>query len=407
MRGRPANLPAPPWRIRHDCEEERVLPNTNVNLMWIGNRALLDPTPNSNITQQQANAINGWTAEGRDEIAPVALDGNYYSSWLSGDHFNTTYNGTSRQPASQFTYDDPVTGDPLSGVMIRTFLLAQFDITVHDADGTASVVRQSGVLMQMSNGDLFIRPSTSTVNQWDGITSISKVEVVSVSTTDNGVATIGFNAGIFETDIVCFTRGTLIDCADGARPVETLRVGDLVQTLDRGLQPIRWIASRRLGAELAAQPRLCPIRIRKGALGPGMPAADLLVSPQHRILVRSGIAHRMFGAAEVLVAAKQLLELEGVEIAQLDSVEYVHFAFDRHEIVTANGAQSESLYPGPQALKSLGRAARDELFAIFPLLQGAPAAPTAARELVSGRQGRKLAARHAMHDRPLVAATMH
>src|SRR5690606_23050660 len=151
----------------------------------------------------------------------------------------------------------------------------------HDADGTASVVRQSGVLMQMSNGDLFIRPSTSTVNQWDGITSISKVEVVSVSRTDNGVATIGFNAGIFETDIVCFTRGTLIDCADGARPVETLRVGDLVQTLDRGLQPIRWIASRRLGAELAAQPRLCPIRIRKGALGPGMPAADLPAAPQH------------------------------------------------------------------------------------------------------------------------------
>ena len=406
MRGRPANLPAPPWRIGHDSEEERVLPNTNVNLMWIGNRALLDPTPNDNITQRQANAINGWTAEGRDEIAPVALGGNYYS-FFGSDHFNTTYNGTSRQPASQFTYDDPVTGDPLSGVMIRTFLLAEFDITVHDADGTASVVRQSGVLMQMSNGDLFIRPSTSTVNQWDGITSISKVEVVSVSRTDNGVATIGFNAGIFETDIVCFTRGTLIDCADGARPVETLRVGDLVQTLDRGLQPIRWIASRRLGAELAAQPRLCPIRIRKGALGPGMPAADLLVSPQHRILVRSGIAHRMFGAAEVLVAAKQLLELEGVEIAQLDSVEYVHFAFDRHEIVTANGAQSESLYPGPQALKSLGRAARDELFAIFPLLQGAPAAPTAARELVSGRQGRKLAARHAMHDRPLVAATMH
>lgn len=406
MRGRPANLPAPPWRIRHDSEEERVLPNTNVNLMWIGNRALLDPTPNDSISQNQADAINGWTAEGRDEIAPVALDGNYYS-FFGSDQFKTTYNQNLLQPASQFTYDDPVTGDPLSGVMIRTFLLADFDITVHDADGTASVVRQSGVLMQMSNGDLFIRPSTSTVNQWDGITSISKVEVVSVSTTSTGVATIGFNASIFETDIVCFTRGTLIDCADGARPVETLRVGDLVRTLDRGLQPVRWIASRRLGAELAAQPRLCPIRIRKGALGPGMPAADLLVSPQHRILVRSGIAQRMFGAAEVLVAAKQLLELEGVEIAQTDSVEYVHFAFDRHEIVTANGAPSESLYPGPQALKSLGRAARDELFAIFPLLQEAQEPPAAARELVSGRQGRKLASRHAMNDRPLVAATMH
>ena len=52
------------------------MPNTNVNLMWIGNRALLDPTPNDTITQQQGNAINGWTGEGRDEIAPFALDGN-------------------------------------------------------------------------------------------------------------------------------------------------------------------------------------------------------------------------------------------------------------------------------------------------------------------------------------------
>lgn len=389
------------------------MPNTNVNLMWIGNRSQLDPTPNSNISQQQANAILGWTAEGRDEIAPVSLNGNYYGSG-SNAQFRTTYNEIDPsgwpvynpgQPASQFTYNDPMTGDPASGVKIQTFLLAQFDITVHDSDGVASVVRQSGVLIQMDNGDLFFRPAVSTVNQWDGITSISKVVVVSVTPTGNGVATIGFNASIFETDIICFTRGTLIDCADGPRPVETLRIGDLVRTLDRGLQPVRWIASRRLGAELAAQPRLCPIRIRKGALGQGMPAADLLVSPQHRILVRSGIAQRMFGAAEVLVAAKQLLELQGVEIARLDSVEYVHFAFDRHEIVTANGAPSESLYPGPQALKSLGIAARDELFAIFPQLREGDQPPVAARELVSGRQGRKLAARHAMHARPLV--TMH
>lgn len=413
--------PVPPDNPRQPgasapLRKDRTLPD--VNLMWIGNRDFLDPTPDDNISQNQANAINGWTAEGRDELAPVRLNGNSYGSGQNVQ-FRTTYNEIAPsgwpgwpgynpgQPASDFTYTHPDTGASLSDINIRTFVLADFRITVHDENGTASTIERSGVLMQMSNGDLFIRPSTSTVNDWIGITSISKIEVLSVTRTTSNVATIGFHASIFETEIVCFTRGTLIDCADGPRAVETLRIGDLVHTLDRGLQPIRWIASRRLAAELVTQPRLCPIRIRKGALGQGMPAADLLVSPQHRILVRSGIAQRMFGAAEVLVAAKQLLELDGVEIAQVNSVEYVHFAFDRHEIVTANGAQSELLYPGPQALKSLGRAAREELLAIFPQLLDAAEPPPAARELVPGRQGRKLAARHAMHDRPLVADLVH
>ena len=94
----------------------------------------------------------------------------------------------------------------------------------------------------------------------------------------------------------------------------TLAEGDLVRTLDHGLQPVRWVGARRLSAaELAAAEKLRPIRIRAGALGPGTPRADLLVSPQHRVLVRSRIAQRMFGTDEVLVAAKQLLQIDGID----------------------------------------------------------------------------------------------
>ena len=63
-----------------------------------------------------------------------------------------------------------------------------------------------------------------------------------------------------------------------------------------------------------------PIRIRAGTLGNGLPEADLIVSPQHRVLVRSGIARTLFGADEVLVAAKQLLALcaeHNLSISQL------------------------------------------------------------------------------------------
>lgn len=343
------------------------MPDTNVNLMWLGNRALLDSTPNSNITQTQANAIRNWTAQGSDQLEAVSLRGNYYeTSDVNGPHFRTTYLATSSAPASQFTYTSPSTGQVVSGIRIQTFLQANYSITVHDGAGNATVVKQTGVLIQMSNGDLFFRPSTSTLNAWDNIDRISEVTIDSVSVLTSHVATMGFKASIFDLTVVCFTRGTLIDTPDGPRQVEDLRIGDLVLTLDRGAQPIRWIGSRKLDIELACIPRLRPVRIRADALGAGVPKADLLVSPQHRVLLRSRIAARMFGAAEVLAAAKSLLGLDGIEVADdLPEVEYFHFTFDQHEIVFANGAEAESLFPGPEALKAVSPAARRELAEIF------------------------------------------
>src|SRR5690606_24870473 len=115
--------------------------------------------------------------------------------------------------------------------------------------------------------------------------------------------------------------------------------------------------------------KLRPIRIRAGALGNGTPSSDLVLSPQHRVLVRSRIAQKMFGATEVLVAARQLLLLDGIDIAtDLTEVEYFHMLFDRHEVVISNGALTESLYTGAQALQAVGKAARDEIFTLFPQL---------------------------------------
>ena len=205
---------------------------------------------------------------------------------------------------------------------------------------------------------------------------------------------------------LCFTRGTLLDTPRGLCAIEDLRAGDLVLTRDNGAQPIRWIGSRVLSAgALRHSPDMRPVRIRAGALGQGTPAADLVVSPQHRILVRSRVAQRMFGTDEVLVAAKQLLQLDGVDICdETGGVEYFHMLFDRHEVVFANGAEAESLFTGPQAIRSVGAAALAEIHAIFPELQDGAHAPQGARMLLSGRKGRKLVARHAQHHKPLVAA---
>ena len=205
-------------------------------------------------------------------------------------------------------------------------------------------------------------------------------------------------------EIVCFAGGTRIATDRGEVPVELLAVGDNVMTLDSGPQPIRWIGKAHLcAAALDANPKLRPIRIMAGALGPETPATDLVVSPQHRILVRSKIARTMFGAEEVLVAAKQLLSVEGIDVAHdLPEVTYFHFLLDSHAVVTSNGAPTESLYVGPQALDAVGPAAREEIVRLFPSLRDSGEAARAARILASGRQGRKLTMRHLQHGRPLL-----
>lgn len=205
--------------------------------------------------------------------------------------------------------------------------------------------------------------------------------------------------------VTCFTTGTQIETANGLVAIEDLVAGDLVMTADHGLQPLRWLGRRKLDAiDLAANPHLRPIRITAGALGGGLPARDLLVSPQHRMLVRSKIAQRMFAAAEVLVAAKQLVAVEGIEVAEdVTEVEYFHALFDRHQIVFAEGAATESFYVGAQAIKSLDNASAREIYELFPELETrGEDMPAPARMLVKGRPSRNLAERHARNGVALV-----
>lgn len=201
----------------------------------------------------------------------------------------------------------------------------------------------------------------------------------------------------------CFTPGTLIETASGPRPVQTLRVGDLILTRDHGPQMLRWIGGVTLDArQLDLQPNLRPILIGRDALGPGLPARDLLVSPQHRVLLRSPIVGRMFKAERILLAAKHLTALPGVRACRPDAgIEYLHLLFDRHELVRSDGLWTESLLPGPQAMASLSAAARREIRALLPnpVPQAVPAHP-----LVTAHQGRKLIERHLRNDRAFLPA---
>lgn len=273
------------------------------------------------------------------------------------------------------------------------------------ADFSSVYGARGGEMVTDANATVGFVSGTGTITFTDVAPGTYTMLVGEPNTGDGEALYVGIDSGQALEEIPCFVGGTLIETAKGQVAIEQLAPGDLVMT-DNGPKPIRWIGSRKLGTGvLATRPNLRPIRIKAGALGHEMPETDLVVSPQHRVLVRSAIAQRMFGAERVLVAAKQLLELDGIDIAEdLAEVEYFHLMFDQHEVILSNGAKTESLYAGRQALLAVGEGARKEIFAIFPMLRNYPADFASAAMLVPGRQARQLAKRHKKNAQPLVVA---
>lgn len=176
--------------------------------------------------------------------------------------------------------------------------------------------------------------------------------------------------GIQIIGLVCFAAGTLIETAQGNIPVENLTVGDLVNTKDGGLQKIEWINSKVFPLDSGKVLKTTPVRIKAHAFGPSQPGTDLIVSQQHRILVQGPAAELLFGEPEVLVPAKHLVNGKDIEFAtDITSVEYVHFMFDRHQIVTSNGMATESFYPDQAAVGNLDKNTKQELLHLFPELE--------------------------------------
>jgi hypothetical protein len=208
-----------------------------------------------------------------------------------------------------------------------------------------------------------------------------------------------------ETGPLCFCNGTLIDTPDGPRAVETLKVGDRVLTADGRAEPILWIGKQRLGAaELARKPKLRPIRIATGALGKGVPARDLRLSPQHRVLMRSPVVARKLGLSpEALVAVKHMVGMAGISVeADGPGTTYFHLLCEQHEVVRAEGAEVETLLPGPMALKSLDPAGYEEVMSLFPSLAAVQDVKPA-RAVLAGKMARHVMEAHRRHGRDLVA----
>lgn len=174
--------------------------------------------------------------------------------------------------------------------------------------------------------------------------------------------------------VICFTPGTEILTESGPKRVELLSEGDRVQTKDNGCEEILWIGQRRVsGARLFAMPHLAPVRLREGALDKGVPDTGLLVSPDHRMVVRGAKARALFNADEVLVTARDLVNDHSIVVDHaVREVTYIHLLLPGHQIVFANSVETESFHPASAALESIGIEEQTRLFQLFPRLREEP-----------------------------------
>lgn len=197
----------------------------------------------------------------------------------------------------------------------------------------------------------------------------------------------GVSSAVSYGNIICFAAETRILSPDGPRAAAAFGPGDLVTTRDRGARPVLW-AGRTEAVFAGPDDPARPVLLRAGALGAGLPRADLVLSPQHRVMLCGSAARQLTGHDEVLAPVKGLLSLPGIRILRGRAREtYVHLLLDRHDILSAEGAPAESLWPGPMALSSLAPAQRAALLdAVPPGGIGPPA-----RHLLRVNETRRLA----------------
>ncbi len=257
-------------------------------------------------------------------------------------------------------------GDRINGNLVTRV----YDGDTVTLDGTVI----TGVTFYTVNGGRYFTPSDGSVLSDGDVTDTSFV-----------FASTQFPVSGFTPP--CFVAGTRIAVPGGTAAVETLGIGDLVVTRDNGPRPIRWIGQRTVPGAGA----FAPIRIAAGALGDH---GTLRVSPQHRILLGGWRAQVYLGEDEVLCPAHMLVDDARIRRAPCATVTYVHFMFDRHEIVTGEGLDSESFFLGDY-LCSETSALRAEILAVFPELDAATLGMRAARRVTRAHEAALLTpARH-------------
>jgi len=280
----------------------------------------------------------------------------------TADVADTNYDTNLLIAADSVQTDIVAITDSVSVTPLGTQTIDVLSNDINNGAGTLTIKQING--NDVVAGDTIVLPTgQSVLLNADGtftVTGDADVEDFNFTyTIDNGDdADVGF---VNATTVPCFVAGTMIATPQGEQAVETLHPGDLVLTRDDGPQPLRWIGTRKTAAKGA----FAPVLIRAGTFGAHR---DVLVSPLHRVLIRDITAELLFGEAEVLVAARDLINDSTIRSKPGGMVTYVHLLFDRHQVVFSDGLETESYLPGPQTADSFAQDVVDEIAALFPEL---------------------------------------
>jgi hypothetical protein len=241
-------------------------------------------------------------------------------------------------------------------------------------EGPVTVTLQSGETFTLTPGQM-----RQIVNKHDDI--VDDLQDGGVVLLDDGTRVvfddIGKIASVEDASpppkVICFTPGTLIATDRGQVRVEDIREGDRLITRDSGLQPVCWVGSKSLTAQhLQAHPELRPVLIQAGSIAPNIPEVDMLVSPNHRMLMTGSSVQMIMSETEVLIAAKHMAGKAGITtVESYTGVHYIHIMCEQHQVILADGAWTESFQPGDYSLEGLHDAQRNEIFTLFPELHSA------------------------------------
>ena len=360
---------------------------TTFNVISLGVLADMDTTEGNNLAEN-ASALVGLTFGGvGDALVNDFVQFSPGSTGFAGGR-RTAYD-QDNSPSETFQID----GGPE-----QTFdSTAIFNATITYIDGTTATI--TAVIFQDTNGNTYLAPEFSPNADQTDLEAGAIRSLTLDSLQSANFAGMSGNREAWDF-VVCFASGTRIETPSGPAPVDDLAIGDRVITKDQGPCPIRWIGQRKV---VATGP-FAPVRIGAGALGEGVPARDLFVSQQHRVVLNSRIAERITGSREVLVAAKKLVGLAGVDIVESQGeVTYFHILLDAHEVIFAEGTATESLLAGPMALEAFNAETLAEIRAVLPDFEAQASIP--ARTIVTGKHLKSLLARHEKHARDLVSAS--
>ena len=344
---------------------------TNATMIFIGNQPLIDVDETDGF-YENADAIAG-TYDNLEMVTitsyDVTEDGVIWSDEIGSPDY------------MEYTIDGVTYSGPQDAIILYNAVITERDGTVHTVE--VSVI-------QTPNGDTFINDvgnSGSTDNL-----NIKSIELVNPTSTGSA----GRNTfATTQNTAVCFCADTMIATPFGQKMIQTLKTGDMVMTLQTGAQRIEWIGV----SQFNLRGQQVPIRLEAGALGAGRPSHPLRLSPQHRVLLHSRIAKRMFGRAEVFVSAKHLLGLDGISTdTTCRGVQYWHILCCEHSVLLANNLPAESLFPGPMARASLPLAAIEQVARILESRPQAFDAPC--HNTPEPKQQRKLIERHVKNAKP-------